>query len=76
MKMKTVGIWIKFSYLFKKNVYQCMNCGYLADRAYPHCPRCGVLSVTPPGTARANSRDELDWIEEAECIAAALDDRD
>ena len=34
--------WIKNTYLFEKDNYECSACGAKADRPYDRCPGCGA----------------------------------
>ncbi len=64
--MKKTGRWIQHTYLFCKDVYECFNCGYKADKPYKTCPHCGVLMK--------ESKYDPSWVDEVVLIDAILDD--
>ncbi len=34
--------WIKHEHLFEDDEYECTACGYMSDKPYTVCPRCGA----------------------------------
>ena len=58
--------WTQKSHLFRADEYICPVCGAAADRPYKKCPSCG--------TVLGGSKKDSAWVEEAESIAALMDD--
>jgi predicted amidophosphoribosyltransferase len=52
--------WVQHSHLFKDDEYRCSKCGYKADWPKPVCPGCG--------SKMGASRDDANWVDEAEIM--------
>ena len=52
--------WVQHSHLFKDDEYRCSKCGYKSDWPKPVCPGCGAKMGA--------SRDDANWVDEAEIM--------
>lgn len=66
MKKPTGPHWIKHSYLFEADEYECSQCGAVIKRKSSVCPKCRTLL--------SMILDNQEWIDEAEEIHIMLDD--
>ena len=67
--------WTKRTHLFRRDEYICSQCGSASVKPYRSCPVCKA-DCARPGQKAVMGRVKYDatWVDEAECMAAIVDD--
>lgn len=60
--------WVQHSHLFADDEYICSVCGCKVDFPQPVCPKCG--------SQMGASRDDANWVDEAEILDILFGDKD
>lgn len=60
--------WVRHSYLFKEDEYECSDCRAVFDRAYDVCPSCGEVM--------GRTKYDPEWMEEMALLDELLGDDD
>ena len=63
---KNKARWTRHTHIFRKDEYECSSCGYISDRPYKICPKCGSIMKV--------SKYDPSWVDEMEAIDAFLED--
>ena len=58
--------WIQRTHIFRRDEFECTDCGYLADAPYAVCPYCGE--------PKDGTKYDPSWVDELEEIDMILDD--
>ena len=66
MKRISEPHWIRHSYLFDPDEYECSHCHAVFTEKYPSCTNCDSSLNT--------EREEQDWVDEAEELDWILED--
>ncbi len=61
-----IAHWTQRTYLFRADEYICSACQFVSDKPYKVCPACGATMK--------KARYDASWVDEAEGLAAVLDD--
>ena len=64
--MKKVAYWTKRTHLFRADEYICSKCKASCDKPYYTCPACGLQIKS--------QKYDPTWVDEAEMMAALVDD--
>ena len=58
--------WIRHTYIFRKDEYECNSCGYHSNKPYIFCPSCS--------SQMKGSKYDPSWVDEMEILDAIFDD--
>ncbi len=65
MRRKTAH-WIRHTHIFRRDEYECSDCGLLADKPVKMCPRCGM--------PMKGAGYDPSWVDEMEIMDAIFKD--